>query len=125
MSMCDAKVYPPSLDGAIGISDDDVYGADKIVVDGRITSFAGSDTVLSGAKWLNFADKCGYIFPTTDTSNVGELKHAGQRAFLHTLNFGSHMVLIQPMEDMNILFSPVRMNQKLKHITKRVLQKFL
>ena len=74
VSLCDAKVYPPSPDGTIGIAEDDVYGVDKVVVDGSKKIFAGADTVLTGARWLNIADKCGYIFPSTDTANVGELK---------------------------------------------------
>lgn len=74
VSLCDAKVYPVSEDGTIGVQEDDIFGADKIVIDGSVRTLAGDDVRISGSKWLNIGDKCGYVFPETNTANMGDLK---------------------------------------------------
>ncbi|MBR3934735.1 MAG: discoidin domain-containing protein [Clostridia bacterium] len=74
VSLCDAKVYPVSEDGTIGVQEDDIFGADKIVIDGSVRNLAGDDVIISGSRWLNIGDKCGYVFPQTTTDNMGDLK---------------------------------------------------
>ncbi len=74
VSICDAKIYPPNSDGSIGFKEADVFGNDKIIADGNRLTVLGDDVVLSGINWLNYADKCGYVFPKVGTANIGELK---------------------------------------------------
>ena len=74
MSITECRIYPPNTDGSIGINNANIYGVDEIIVDGSSAAVKGEDYSLNGAEWVNFGDKCGYIFPKEKSDNIGELK---------------------------------------------------
>ncbi len=74
VSITECEIYPPNADGSIGVVVGDIYGNDKITADGKELKILGDDYVLEGTKWLNFDDKCGYYFPTSNTTDATVLK---------------------------------------------------
>ncbi|MBQ8526673.1 MAG: discoidin domain-containing protein [Clostridia bacterium] len=74
VSITECKIYPPNADGTIGTKEAEIYGDDKITVDGKVIDLLGEDTVLTGSEWVNFDDKVGYWFPENASVNSGELK---------------------------------------------------
>lgn len=74
VSITDCKIYPPNADGSIGTKEAEIYGDDKITVDGKVIELLGEDKSFAGAEWINYNDKVGYIFPENASVNGGELK---------------------------------------------------
>ena len=74
VSITECQIYPPNADGTIGIAQADKYGADTIIADGNAISIQGQgDVDVNDVTWMNAAGTCGYVFPTENTANRGNL----------------------------------------------------
>lgn len=73
VSLTEAAVYGPNADGSIGFVEKDIYGDDPIIVDGNVAPIIGEDAILTGSKYIQADDVCGYYFPDFEGNNA-ELK---------------------------------------------------
>ena len=74
VSIANCDIYPPNEDGTIGIVIGDIYGADDVIVNGSKIDIYGDDYALNNVSWMNVAGTCGYMFPSVNTQNRGNLK---------------------------------------------------
>jgi len=74
VSITECKLYPRNTDGTIGFTEPEIYGAEKLTVDGAEFPLLKDEADLSNAKWAHLENKCGYYFPAENTDNRGQLK---------------------------------------------------